>query len=106
MSFKRKSFLRNEFNFFFIEINYCSIFFAWYYKLIFENMAFQLLVEKVIGTTKTKKLRNQNPPKMVLKQSRKIKRIEKLSLKNDSKDLDTVEIIMALFLDEVIMILR
>ena len=43
---------------------------------------------------------------MVLKQSRKIKRIEKLSLKNDSKDLDTVEIIMALFLDEVIMILR
>jgi rRNA pseudouridine-1189 N-methylase Emg1 (Nep1/Mra1 family) len=69
-------------------------------------MAFQLLVEKVIGTTKTKKLRNQNPPKMVLKQSRKIKRIEKLSLKNDSKDLDTVEIIMALFLDEVIMILR
>jgi hypothetical protein len=43
---------------------------------------------------------------MVLKQSRKIKRIQKLSLKNDSKDLDTVEIIMALFLDEVIMILR
>ncbi len=43
---------------------------------------------------------------MVLKQSRKIKRIEKLSLKNESKDLDTVEIIMALFLDEVIMILR
>ena len=49
LSFKRKSFLRNEFNFFFIEINYCSIFFARYYKLIFENLAFQLLVEKVIS---------------------------------------------------------
>ena len=71
-------------------------------------MAFQLLVEKVISKTKTKKLRNQKPetPQMVLKQSRKINRIEKLSLKNESKDLDTVEIIMALFLDEVIMILR
>ncbi len=61
LSFKRKSFLRNEFNFFFIEINYCSIFFARYYKLIFENLAFQLHVEKVISKTKTKKLRNQKP---------------------------------------------